>query len=45
MRLIDEVVLLRRVHGANTSLRDPDLRAGYLEVARRAIARRREATA
>lgn len=43
MRVIDEVVLHRRVHGANSSLHDPDLHAGYLEVARRAIARRRTA--
>ena len=38
-------VLLRRIHGDNTSIHDPHLHAGYLEVARRAIARRREATA
>ena len=43
VRVLDDVVLHRRVHGANTSIRDPDLHAGYLEVARRAIARRRDA--
>lgn len=45
VRLLDEVVLRRRVHGANTTLHDPALHAGYLEVARRAIARAREAPA
>jgi len=39
--VIDEVVLRRRVHGANTTLHDPALHAGYLEAARRAIARKR----
>ena len=39
--MIDEVVRRRRVHGANATLHDPALHAGYLEVARRAIARKR----
>lgn len=41
VRILEEVVLLRRVHGDNTTLHDPALHAGYLEVARRAIARRK----
>jgi glycosyltransferase involved in cell wall biosynthesis len=40
-RVIDDVVLRRRVHGGNTTLHDPALHAGYLEAARRAIARKR----
>jgi len=45
VRVLDEVVLLRRVHGDNTTLQDPARRASYLEAARRAIARNRERTA
>ena len=41
LRMLDEVVLRRRIHGANSTLSDPTLHAGYLEAARRAIARRR----
>ena len=41
LRVLDEVVLLRRVHGGNVTLHDPALHAGYLEAARRAIARSR----
>ena len=41
INVIDEVVHRRRVHGANATLHDPALHAGYLEVARRAIARKR----
>ena len=44
MQVLDDIVLRRRVHGANTSISDPDLHASYLEVARRAILRRRETT-
>ena len=43
--MLDEIVLLRRVHGDNTTLQRPDLQASYLEVARRAIARSRETPA
>jgi len=45
VRVLDEIVLLRRVHGDNTTLRDPSWQASYLEVARRAIARSRETPA
>jgi len=45
VRVLEEVVLLRRVHGANTTLTDHAWRASYLEVARRAILRSREAGA
>jgi glycosyltransferase involved in cell wall biosynthesis len=41
LRMLDEVVLRRRIHGANSTLSDPTLHAGYLEAARRAIVRRR----
>ena len=44
LRMLDEVVLRRRIHGANSTLSDPTLHAGYLEAARRAIARRRAMT-
>jgi glycosyltransferase involved in cell wall biosynthesis len=45
VRVLDEVVLLRRVHDANTTLTDQAWRASYLEAARRAIARKRETAA
>ena len=45
MRVLDEIVLLRRMHGDNTTLQDPSWHASYLEVARRAIARSRETPA
>ena len=45
VRVLDEIVLLRRVHGDNTTLQDASWRASYLEVARRAIARNRETPA
>jgi glycosyltransferase involved in cell wall biosynthesis len=45
VRVLDEIVLLRRVHGDNTTLQDASWRASYLEVTRRAIARSREAPA
>ena len=45
VRVLDEIVLLRRVHGDNTTLQDPSWQASYLEAARRAIARSRETPA
>jgi glycosyltransferase involved in cell wall biosynthesis len=45
VRVLDEVVLLRRVHGANTTLTDRAWQTSYLEIARRAIVRSREAEA
>jgi len=45
VRVLDEIVLLRRVHGDNTTLQDTSWQASYLEVARRAIARNRETPA
>jgi glycosyltransferase involved in cell wall biosynthesis len=41
VRVLDDVVLHRRVHDGNTTLTDLAWRASYLEVARRAIARHR----
>jgi glycosyltransferase involved in cell wall biosynthesis len=38
---VDEVVALRRVHGANHSLNHDRMRAGYLDLAQRAVRRSR----
>lgn len=38
---LDEVVLVRRIHGGNLTLRERERLGGFTEVARRAIARRR----
>ncbi len=38
---LDEVVTIRRIHGANLTWRERERLAGFTEVARRAIARRR----
>jgi glycosyltransferase involved in cell wall biosynthesis len=40
--MIERVVLLRRLHGANLGLLHPELRREYLEVVRRHLARGRE---
>jgi hypothetical protein len=45
VRVLEEVVLWRRVHGANTTLTDLAWRRSYLEAARRSIARHREESA
>jgi len=39
--VVDEVLVVRRVHGDNTTLRRSHDSSGYVEAARRAIARRR----
>lgn len=43
-RDVGEIVLRRRVHGANTVIKERKMQGDYLRVLRAAIARRREAT-